>query len=245
MKHLPVLAAIAIVTSVALLALRDVEDAASPVGDPVTYLSADGEPFEAQFMSDDTVDVRLMPISGSYLKGFTAERERSASGERYTGTDGRFEFLSKGGEASIYMADGSLVISGVETDLKPYARPGREVIYFDPRSRDWRDPSGKCHSCIAENGFGRDGQIAGTLPVYWHELRLDLKSDLGENPPLDEVKELFELHYSTNPAWYGTHVELNEGVFRILVATDRADTDFLVPSGAIRAWYTVTGVEGG
>lgn len=207
---------------------------------PVTWLSAAGETFDARFDTDGTVEVRFMPAGGDYLKTFLAAPVRAASGARYQSADGRFVFWTKGEQAVIRAGDGTELVAGTKTALRPYdgAPGGREIIYFDPHDRRWHDPQGLCHACTPAHGFGADGQIDGTLPVVWQEAVFALTNDLGEPPPVDEVRELFETHYSANPAWYGTQVSRRGGAYRVVVATEDGAVDFLAPRGALRAWYT-------
>lgn len=211
------------------------------VGEPVTYRTGQGEFFEAHFKADHSVMVRFLSADGDYLKAFLATQVQSASGARYESKDGRFVFWTKGAAASVMGGDDRLILSGTETDLTPdrAGSAGRETIYFDPQDQTWKDPQGRCESCSAENGFTADGQISGTRPIVWQEARFRLRNDAGEAPPIKEVRELFETHYNANPAWYGTHVALDGDLYRVIVATENGDTDFLAPAGALRAWYDV------
>lgn len=58
-----------------------------------------------------------------------------------------------------------------------------------------------------------------------------------------EVREVFDLHYNADPTRYGTHVSLVGDWFRVIVATERDNTDFFAVDGALRAWYIVSGTE--
>lgn len=121
---------------------------------------------------------------------------------------------------------------------------GQESLYFDPSDLTWKDDIGICHSCVIENGFSADGQIHDSqLNVSWRALSLKLKNDLGENPPLSEVKTLFTTQYSADPQWFGTRLSLQGDIYHIIVATEGSHIDFLDPAGALKASYDVTLVE--
>lgn len=116
-------------------------------------------------------------------------------------------------------------------------------FHFDPQSLTWHGPLEPCTTCTPGNGSGADGQIAGVRPVVWQEARFHLRNDAGETPPVAEVRVVFDLHYNADPTRFGTHVSLVGDRFRVIVATERGNTDFFAADGALRAWYIVSGTE--
>lgn len=129
-------------------------------------------------------------------------------------------------------------------DVDGNRQKGQESLYFDPNDLTWKDDVGICHSCVIENGFGADGQIRDSqLHVTWQSLSLKLKNDLGENPPLSEVRTLFTTHYSADPQWFGIKLSQQGEIYHIIVATEGSHIDFLNPAGALKASYDVIFVE--
>lgn len=198
-------------------------------GDPMIFVAEDGDRIEAHWKTDGSVEVRFMEINGDYLKAFLGKPARAASGARYDGKDGRFTFWTKGLEATVFHGDDPIFTGWAL----------RETLYFDPTAREWRDAHGLCLTCTPAHGFHADGQIDGAPDAVWQTIRLRLTNDLGEGPPAAEVQDLFATHYSADPAWFGTHVSVDAGIYRIIVATPRGDTNFMAQNGALRAWYDV------
>lgn len=116
--------------------------------------------------------------------------------------------------------------------------------YFDPSNNKWKNDKGVCKNCTLENGYTSDGQILGApSTVFWHEIFYELKNDLDENPPIEEVHDLFSSQYSADQQWFGTHVSLTQDVFHIIVATEQSEPHFTDPRGALLATYEVTSVN--
>ena len=118
-----------------------------------------------------------------------------------------------------------------------------KAVYFDPATKKWKNRMDPCESCIPENGFGLDGQLEGALTVVWKEHFFTLKNDLGENPDVEEVMKLFAEQYSVDASLFATHVELNNGVYRVIVPVESENIDFMSYAGALRATYDVAEVQ--
>lgn len=209
----------------------------------VIYESENGLKLDALFdHQKDMVVLTFLETEETRLKMYDVFRVQSASGAKYEsrGTE-KIVFWTKGKEASVFDAHDQMFFTGTEVLGDETQSMTGETIYFDPDDKTWNDDIGECHTCTPENGFGANGQIDGQPLVVWTKIKLGLKNDLDENPPVDEVRALFAREYSLDPQWFGTHVELKDNRFTIIFAASKSlEYAFRESNSALNAYYIVT-----
>ena len=209
----------------------------------VSFLCADGYRFTVAYNSipDQTLAKNeIFFRTDKYANSLW--QEQTASGTKYTGNDG-FSFWQKGNEALVLKNDETIAKNCIP-QKEVIQKSIRETIYFDPTHNQWKDEMGVCNTCTPENGFLAKGQIKNQPIVSWVEIRLKLKNELNQNPPVEEVRELFAREYSLDPEWFGTYVELKDEVFTITYASSKSlEYEFRKQNGALKSYYTVTEIN--
>ncbi|GEM_PF-2833133 len=125
------------------------------------------------------------------------------------------------------------------------AKPGTSPsVYFASMEKKWKDQNGMCANCTPENGFSRNGQLSNGPAISWMKIRLMLKNDLNENPPIYEVEGVFNREYNAAPEILGTRIRLDDDIYTIIFPASKSlEFEYKNKRGALSAYYEVTELE--